>query len=275
MTTIQGRPSRMYQRRPDAVIPNVFSPDAALTQSTSQAPPYRLGDILMLVDGDLRSLTFPLTRKYFRPGGTQPLFRDEFGHAYFSVHHYIQIQMILFFSGRLPESEPHFQSTETLRLAAEDNYRLFLNARETIASVHELRRTMGGLKLREFNSDFWFQSQSLTEAMHVANYLKFTQNEDLRRLLLQSSGPATLFMEVSGPDQCFFGAGYTLEFLEKNNHFYSHRPQLWRGWNHFGDSVRLTRSLLAMTPPPPSPPPLQHSRQASSPPRKQVKRDHH
>ena len=81
--------------------------------------------------------------------------------------------------------------------------------------------------------------------------MKFTQNEDLHSLLFTESDERSLFMEVSGFDQCFYGSGYSMEFLERTGHFYSNRPQLWRGWNNFGEALRLTRRLLVLMRVPP------------------------
>lgn len=211
--------------------------------SIAHASPYRLGNILLLTEGDSQGSYFPLTRKYYRSSNDY-LFRDENGVGYLSVHHYLQMKMILFFSGRLPESEPHFQSSEQLRRAAKMNFEKYHDALDQIRTVHDMRSFMGNLKLREFNYDFWYQSQSILHAMTEANMLKFTQNKDLQELLLTNSSENTLFMEVSGFDQCFFGSGYTLEYLEKTRHFYTDRPQLWRGWNNFGESLFLCRKLL-------------------------------
>lgn len=229
--------------------------ELGIPESIRSAPRYQLGNILLLVDSDPHSPTFAFTRKFYK-NHDQPLFVDVDGNGYFSVHHYLQMRMILFFSGRVPESEPHFQSNENLRSAARENFQKYKDACYLIRNVADLKKVMGEMKLREFNFDFWYQSQTLADALVEANVLKFTQNQDLMSMLLPSAQQKnkfgvldvtenTLFMEVSGFDQCYFGSGYSLEFLEKTRHFYTDRPQLWRGWNNFGEALRLVRKLLS------------------------------
>ena len=260
---VENRRSYPYhdnEKIPSAEVPGYrrFARDAPQTHPMDQpvvpehlhsVPKYQLGRIMLVVDSDPRQRLFALSRKYFR-SNTEPLFVDDRGEKYFSVQHFLQMKMMLFFSGLVPESEPHFQSSPALRAAALENQCIFEETRPAIQSVSDLKRIMGNLKLREFNFDFWFQSQTILDAMVEANFLKFSQNSDLRHLLLHECGNEhSLFMEVSGFDQCFFGAGYTLEFLQRTNHFYTDRPQLWRGWNNFGESLRLTRRLLHLSAP--------------------------
>jgi predicted NAD-dependent protein-ADP-ribosyltransferase YbiA (DUF1768 family) len=213
-----------------------------IPREIEHVPTYQLGKIHLLLDVDSQSSGYPFTRKYYRPDG-QPLFVDENETVYYSVHHYIQLRMILFFSGKVPESEPHFRLNEELRKGAEYNATLYEEARQTIHSIHDLRRFMKQLKLRHFNFDFWYQSQTILQAMLEANMMKYQQNPDLKAMLL-SLEEHPIFMEVSGFNQCFFGSGYEIEFLERNRHFYTLRPSLWRGWNNFGESLSSCRRLL-------------------------------
>lgn len=90
-----------------------------------------------------------------------------------------------------------------------------------------------GRKVKNFNSDRWDRVK--LSIVIRGNYLKFSQNETLKQLLLDTGN--SIIVEAS-PYDTIWGAGVAEEQQETYN------PCQWKGTNLLGQALMIVRELI-------------------------------
>ncbi|XP_053390167.1 uncharacterized protein LOC128553085 [Mercenaria mercenaria] len=102
-------------------------------------------------------------------------------------------------------------------------------------SPYEMKR-LGNMKSENFNAKQW--DQQSTEVLFKANWLKFTQNENLRNLLLATG--SKILVEASPRDSIWV---IGMDMWNSN----AVHPNKWNGRNRFGSILMDIRSWLRQT----------------------------
>lgn len=128
-------------------------------------------------------------------------------------------------------SEQYFQFTKMMQCQERDRALCIMET----TNPYEMKR-FGNLKSIKFNVKQW--DQQSTEVLFKANWLKFTQNENLSNLLLATG--SKLLVEAN-PRDTIWGIGMN---MWNSNAIH---PNKWNGRNRFGCILMDIRNLLQQT----------------------------
>lgn len=92
-----------------------------------------------------------------------------------------------------------------------------------------------GRKVRNFDSKIW--NKNRINIVKNGNYLKFTQNEELKEYLLSTND--AILVEAS-PYDCIWGMGLSKEDKRSIN------PNMWKGKNYLGFVLMDVRGIIGM-----------------------------
>ncbi len=92
-----------------------------------------------------------------------------------------------------------------------------------------------GRKVRNFDSEIW--NKNRINIVKNGNYLKFTQNEELKEYLLSTND--AILAEASPYDR-IWGIGLSKEDKRSNN------PNMWKGKNYLGFVLMDVRGIIGM-----------------------------
>ncbi|XP_053389879.1 riboflavin biosynthesis protein VVA0006-like [Mercenaria mercenaria] len=125
-------------------------------------------------------------------------------------------------------SEQYFQFTKMMQCQEKDRAMCIMNT----TSPYEMKR-LGNMKSENFNAKQW--GQQSTEVLFKANWLKFTQNENLTNLLLATG--SKILVEANPRDNIW---GIGMDMWNSN----AIHPNKWNGRNRFGSILMDIRGWL-------------------------------
>lgn len=102
-----------------------------------------------------------------------------------------------------------------------------------LETVHPKEQKELGRQVKGFNADIW--KQHCKEIVYEGNFLKFTQNKDLNKLLIETAG--STLVECSLFDT-IWGNGLAIDDPNVENR------AMWRGTNYLGEILTQLRDEL-------------------------------
>ncbi len=153
-----------------------------------------------------------------------------------------QEKFTFFWGGPFSQWYPRGFIINDIKYSTAEQYMMAMKARQfndketeskILATTNPREQKILGRQVKSYNDDVW--NSVARGIVYTGNYAKFTQHDDLKKILLDTIG--TTLVEAS-PTDCKWGIG-----LSKHDSFARDRTK-WRGLNWLGEVLMKVRQVL-------------------------------